>query len=218
MLHQATCCVLRQRQPSTIALRSLMTWMTCERQTSIFLPSMSAAATFQSQVLALGSLMTPGCLAYQSSRRPMLGWITLTPAWAAAIACTRLHPHREVLLSLSFHVSSNAPLALCGWWTTRAGSLFWAASRLRQPGPLQLPAQGCTPTEKVLSLSFMLLALRHWLFVLGISIVQAAYVGLHQAGASPGRCNWLAQGCIRTEITPQPFVHVSSTAPLLLCG
>ena len=43
--------------------------------------------------LALGSLMTPGCLAYQSSSRPMLGWITLTPACAAAMACTRLQQH-----------------------------------------------------------------------------------------------------------------------------
>ena len=42
----------------------------------------------------LGSRMTPGCLAYQSSRRPMLGWITLTPACAAAMACTRLHRRR----------------------------------------------------------------------------------------------------------------------------
>jgi hypothetical protein len=38
-----------------------------------------------------GSLMTPGCLLYQSLTRPTLGWMTLTPACAAATPCTMLH-------------------------------------------------------------------------------------------------------------------------------
>jgi hypothetical protein len=40
--------------------------------------------------LTCGSLMTPGFLLYQSRVRPTLGWITLTPACAAATPCTRL--------------------------------------------------------------------------------------------------------------------------------
>ena len=41
----------------------------------------------------------------KSSGQPMLDCITLTPAWDAAIACTRLHPHREH--SSAFMVSYN---------------------------------------------------------------------------------------------------------------
>jgi hypothetical protein len=42
-------------------------------------------------VLTCGSRMTPGCLLYQSRVRPTLGWMTLTPACAAAAPCTKLH-------------------------------------------------------------------------------------------------------------------------------
>ena len=41
--------------------------------------------------LTRGSLIAPGFCLYQSARRPMLGWMTLTPAWAAATAWTKLH-------------------------------------------------------------------------------------------------------------------------------
>lgn len=75
--------------------------------------------TGQSMVVprTLGSRMTPGCLAYQSSRRPMLGWITLTPACAAAIACTKLHRHRRGQLVGAGNQVQDRSWTLLGWNT-----------------------------------------------------------------------------------------------------